>query len=189
MNREHGEHEASTKGAKGTLHNIKEKVEHPFRHDMKTNSTYEIYFIPSNLVGSEVIPQFYSSFPSLFLKMCNEVAKRYGEQFLLNSQHFTLINISDQQNSDQQTVTAVLITQQLGENPKTVDTDYLMQNIIERYARAWSSEERKQIRANLDRMVELNENVLENDKNETDLEVIIELYQRVMSYPEKPKCQ
>ncbi|KAL9650179.1 hypothetical protein ABK040_011206 [Willaertia magna] len=41
MNREHGEYEASTRGAKGTLHNIKEKIQHPFRHDMSTNSTYE----------------------------------------------------------------------------------------------------------------------------------------------------
>ncbi|EFC38371.1 predicted protein [Naegleria gruberi] len=136
-----------------------------------------VYFVSSDLVGIEVIPQFYSSFPSLFLKMCNGVAKRYGEQFLLNAQHFTLINSSD---NDQQQV----ILTQLGENPKTVDTDYLMQNLIERYARAWSSKERKQIRANLDRMVKLNENVLDNN-TESELEVL-DLYQRVMSYPQKP---
>ncbi|KAL9655344.1 hypothetical protein ABK040_011185 [Willaertia magna] len=41
MNREHGEYEASTRSVKGQLHNIKEKIQHPFRHDMSTNSTYE----------------------------------------------------------------------------------------------------------------------------------------------------
>ncbi|KAL9650195.1 hypothetical protein ABK040_011189 [Willaertia magna] len=41
VEREHGTHEASTKGAKGTLHNLKEKIQHPFRHDMSSNSTYE----------------------------------------------------------------------------------------------------------------------------------------------------